>query len=218
MTDVTHSFQWYFIQLSPIAVLVTLVIGVRRFRELPPGLRYLVWLAGFELVLEGVTRVLAHLYHGNLFLMPVYTVGEFCLLALVFRAALQSRAFARAVPWLVGGFAAYALFDSLQTSLLTRFRPGQQLVESVLVLAMVGLYFRKLRNELRVHQLEREPMFWVSTGLFIYFLGYVQIALFSNYLLRYSKELNMTIWAIHALLYMMLYCCYSLALWMRPRK
>jgi hypothetical protein len=61
-------------------------------------------------------------------------------------------------------------------------------------------------------------MFWVSTGLFIYFLGYVQIALFSNYLLRYSQQLNLTIWVIHALLYMLLYSCYSLALWMRPQK
>ena len=65
MTDVTHSFQWYFIQLSPIAVLVTLVIGVRRFRELPPGLRYLVWLAGFELVFQRPDSYLDELISGR---------------------------------------------------------------------------------------------------------------------------------------------------------
>jgi hypothetical protein len=218
MADTPHSFQWYFIQLSPITVLVAFIIGVRRFGRLSQGLRFLVGLTGFVLVLEVITNILSWLHQQNLFLMPIYTVGEFCLLALVYREALQSAAFARAVPWLVGGFTAYALFDSLQSAQLAQFRPGQQIVESVLVLGFVGLYFRKLLNELRVRRLEREPMFWVSTGLFVYFLGYVQIALFSNYLLRYSKQLNLTIWTIHALLFMMLYSCYCLALWMRPQK
>jgi hypothetical protein len=212
------SVQWVLIQGAPITVLIAFVIGLVRFRKLSRGLRYVVILSGFVLVLEIITHALMILGQKNLFLMPVYTVGEFCLLALVYREALQSAFFSRLMPWLVGGFTAYALFDSLQTSLLTQFRPGQQIVQSVLVLLMVGTYFRKLLNELRVRRLEREPMFWISTGLFIYFLGYVQIALFSNYLLRYSQQLNLTIWVIHALLYMLLYSCYSLALWMRPQK
>ena len=198
--------------------MLALGIGLVRFHQLPRGLRFLVWLIGFVLVLEAITRVLREQHRPNLFLMPIYSVVEFCLLALVYREALQSAFFSRLVPWLVGSFTIYALFDSLQTSLLTQFRPGQQVVQSVLVLFIVGAYFRKLLNELMVRRLEQEPMFWISTGLFVYFLGYVQIALFSNYLLRYSKQLNLTIWAVHALLYMLLYSCYSLALWMRPQK
>ncbi|MBO2010984.1 hypothetical protein [Hymenobacter negativus] len=206
------------IQLAPVPVVLALGIGLVRYHQLRRGLRLLVWLIGFVLILEVITRVLREQHRPNLFLMPIYTVGEFCLLALVYREALQSAFFSRLMPWLVGSFTIYALFDSLQTSLPTQFRPGQQVVQSVLVLLIVGAYFRKLLNELVVRRLEQEPMFWISTGLFIYFLGYVQIALFSNYLLRYSKELNLTIWAVHALLYMLLYSCYSLALWMRPQK
>lgn len=156
--------------------------------------------------------------HNNLFLMPFYTAGEFGLLAIVYRYTLQQSWLTKWLPWLVAGFATYVLVDSLLTSELTRFRPGQQVVQGVLILGFVWLYFRKLLNELLVHRLWQEPMFWVSVGLLIYYLGYLQIALFSNYLLRYSSRSGQYIWTIHSLLFIFLYSCYCRALWLSPPK
>ena len=152
--------------------------------------------------------------------MPIYTVGEFILLTLVYRQTLQSVTFTKVVPWLIGGFTAYALFDSLRTpTALEWFRPGQQVVQSLLILGLVALYFRKLLNELRVEKLSRDPMFWVSIGLTVYFLGYLQIALFSNYLMQhYSAQLNQNVWTVEYGLYYVLHFCYAWALWMRPQK
>jgi hypothetical protein len=206
------------IQLALLPILLAAVTGMVRFRRLPPELRYLAVLAVFVLVLEALARLLAWWHQPNLLLMPIYTAGEFCLLVLVYRQALQSTKFTRAAPWLMGLFIAYLLLDSWLAAEPTRFRPNQQVIQSVLLIGLTGLYFRKVLHELRVQQLEREPMFWVSTGLFIYYVGYIQIALFSNYLLSYSLMLNRNIWAIHALLSMVLYGSYCVALWMRPQK
>jgi hypothetical protein len=206
-------------RLTLVPVFVAALIGGVRLRRLQPSLRYLaLGIIGFILPLEVLGLFLLLQHRNNLFLMPIFTIGELWLLALVYRATLQSAAFTRSLPWVVGGFATYAVLDSLVGADLTRFRPGQQVVQSILVLGFVGLYFRKLLQELAVHRLGREPMFWVSTGLLIYFLGYLQIALFSNYLLHYSDALNMNIWAVHSLLFILLYCCYSMALWLRPQK
>ncbi|SFQ58451.1 hypothetical protein [Hymenobacter arizonensis] len=210
--------QTLLIQLAPVPVVVAFLIGLTRFRRLPPALRYLVGLIGFALVIEVISRLLRMQHRSNLFLMPLDAAGEFWLLVLVYRRALQSASFAKAAPWLIASFTAYVLLDSLLFPEMARFKPSVQIIKHLLVLTLAGLYFRKLLHELRVVQLTREPMFWVSTGLFVYSVGYMQIALFSNYLLRYSKQLNMTIWAINAVLYMMLYCIYSFALWMHPRK
>lgn len=210
--------QWLF-RLTLVPVLVAALIGGIRFKQLQPGLRYLAGgLIGFILPLEVLGLVLMLQHRNNLFLMPIYTAGEFWMLAMVYHYALQSVTFTRSLPWLAGGFTAYAVLDSLLGADLTRFRPGQQVVQSILVLGMVGLYFRKLLHELTVRRLSQEPMFWISTGLLIYFLGYLQIALFSNYLLRYSFQLNMNIWAVHSLLFIVLHSCYSIALWLRPQK
>ncbi len=212
------TLQWALIRLSLLPIIVATLIGVVRFRRLTPGLRYLAILVGVVLVLEVISRLLALRHQPNLFLMPFYTAAEFGLLILVYERALAAPLFTRWAPWLMGAFIGYVVLDSWLLAELTRFRPSQQVVGSLLVLALVGLYYRKLLNELRVRHLEREPMFWVSTGLFVYYLGYIQIGLFSNYLLSYSSQLNSNIWAAHALLSMLLYSCYSLALWLHPQK
>lgn len=195
------------------------VSGLLRRRQLPGSLRYLAVLTLFELPLELLGFGLLLLKHNNLFLMPIYTVGELVLLGLLYKRNLQSVAFTRALPWVLAAFTAYVVVDSRAGPGLHWFRPGQQVLQSLLVLGMVALYFRKLLNELRVRSLEREPMFWVSTGLVIYFLGYLQIALFSNYLLsHYSAQFNINVWGIQVLLSIVLHSCYIMALWIRPQK
>jgi hypothetical protein len=156
--------------------------------------------------------------HNNLFMLPVYAAGQLALLVMVYRHTLQSPSFTRWSPALVGAFALYVLLDSLYTPAQGQFRPSQQVVLAVVLVLLAGLYFRQLLTELRVQHLRREPMFWVSAGLVLYNVGYLQIALFSNYLLRYSHRLNMSIWAVHSLLFIALYCCYCRALWLSPPK
>lgn len=204
------------IRLTLVPMVLATVIGVLRFRGLPPNLRAVVWLLGFVLPLNTLAMVLMLHKQNNLFLMPLYAVGEFALLARVYRRTLRSEPALRWLPWLVGGFTLYVLLDSLDVAALRGFRPGQQVVQGLLVLTLVVLYFRQLLHELGVTSLRREPMFWVSVGLFIYNVGYLQIALFSNYLLRYSQQLNLQIWAVHSLLFMFLYGCYIRALLLRP--
>jgi len=174
---------------------------------------------GLELVTEAVVAVLHYHHQPNLFILPIFAAGEFWLLSLSYGHTLQSPAFSRLRPWLAGGFVTYCVLDSLVSPEIARFKPALQIVESALILGLVGLFFRKLLNELRVTRLDREPMYWVSVGLVINHLGGIQIFLFSNFLLsHYSTQLNLDIWAIHALLLVVLYSCYCVALWIRPQN
>ncbi|QKG58399.1 hypothetical protein GKZ68_18245 [Hymenobacter sp. BRD128] len=202
-----------------IILAATAVIGIARFKKLPSNLRYLLVLVGFEAVTELAGNILYAQHRPNLLIYPIFSAGEFWLLALIYDKALKSPAFSLVRPWLAGSFVAYCALDSLFAPEAVHFKPTLQLVESLLILGLVGLFFRKLLNELRISRLDREPMFWVSVGLVINHLGNIQILLFSNFLLsHYSKQLNMNIWAIHALLLMVLYSCYCVALWIRPRN
>jgi hypothetical protein len=205
-------------RLTLVPMLLAGVIGVARFRYLPLNLRYLTGVILFLLPLNTLGLVFLFQRRNNLFIMPIYTASEFALLALVYGHTLQSKRFNQLIPWLVGVFTAYVLFDSLYPAHLIVYRPGQQVLQGLLVICFTLLYFWKLLRELRVTTLRKEPMFWVSAGLLLYFLGYLQIALFSNYILRYSKEFTQLVWAVHSCLFIALYGCYSLALCLPPRK
>lgn len=195
------------------------VAGFARLKRLPANLRYLLALVGLEGITELIVDIMQHHHQPNLFIFPIFSAGEFWLLSLIYDKTLHSPAFSRVRPWLAATFVCYCAIDSLLSPEVARFKPALQLVESVLVLTLVGLFFRKLLRELRVTNLGQEPIFWVSVGLVIYHLGNVQIYLFSNYLLsHYSHQLNINIWDIHALLLVVLYSCYLVALWIRPQN
>lgn len=207
------------LRLMQGVMVVAGISGLLRFRQLSPALRYLAGAVWFGLVLELVVDALASRHMSNLFLLPLDSASGVLLLSMVYRRALASAAFSRVQPWLVGGFILYAgLSGLLVAPEAARFSPLLQVVECLLVLLFVLLYFRKLLNELVVQQLTRDPMFWVSTGLLLYYLGKLQISLFSNYMMQYSKQFNLAVWTLHVLLLAVMYGCFCVALWIRPRN
>ncbi|MGI4866848.1 MAG: hypothetical protein ACRYFZ_23220 [Janthinobacterium lividum] len=203
-------------------VFLAALSGLLRFRRLPPSLRWLALLACFDALMELTVLILSKVLHvkSNLFFIPFVAIGEVGLLFLAYREALRSAAFARALPWVVGLFSAYALLDSLAGLGVVHYATGVQLTADLLQLGLAALYFWQLLHELRVERLRADPFFWVSVGLVVFVLGDMLITLFSNYLLsHYSHRLQVIlILAVRPWFIITLYCCYSLALWMRPPK
>ncbi|MFD1871468.1 hypothetical protein [Hymenobacter bucti] len=196
--------------------------GFTRFRQLPPSLRALTWFAGFETLMEVVNKSLIKVFHfqSNLFLLPLDAIGTVGLLALAYSYALQSAAFSRLMPWVLGAFSSYVLFDTLAGLGTVRYTPSVQVIGDLLMLSLAGLYFQKLLNELRVVRLGRDPFFWMSVGTVIYTLGDLQLSLFGNYILHHvplqAQLITLSLVRISLLFVFYGSCC--LALWMRPQR
>ena len=201
---------------SIVPVVVACAVGAARFRRLEPALRYLVGLVFFELLVEIVSRVLADQHRPNLFVLPIDTLVEFGLLALMYYRASWPTAKGRGLLALIAIFSLVSLFSYTDPASLVRFNSLQRFVESFLVLGLVLLYFYKVIRELVIVHLEKEPMFWVSVGLLLYFSGNVFIFISSNYVIQHSRDLSMKLWDVHAILYMVLNGLYAGALWISP--
>ena len=205
--------------LSACVLLAAGLVGAVKYRALDRCLGYLLALVWFGLAIEVASTIGRIWYHSNLWAIPLDAAGEIWLLSLVYSWALNSTVFTRWRPWIAGAFVLYAILSLALNFEPARFKPAVQVIESLLVLGMAGLYFRKLLNELQVPSLARDPMFWVSAGLVLYSISKLLIALFSNYLLEhYSRQLSLTVWTVNGLLTIVLYLCYLRALWLRPQK
>jgi hypothetical protein len=222
-----QEFLLYFARLAIAPVLIASVIGLVRYRQLILSLRYLTLLACFDSLMELTTSLLqsnfGHKVLGltsNLFLFPFISIGEIVLLTLVYRQVLQSAAFSKVLPWLLGLFTAYALVTSFSQFGLARYAVGLAIVVNLLMLGLAGLYFRKLLNELQVEQLLRDPFFWISVGLAVYGLGNLLISLFSNYIITHcSIQLQFIImWGVRNVFNYLLYASYCVALWLAPAQ
>jgi hypothetical protein len=219
IADVFDDLGWW---LTVVTITGATLLGLARFRQLPASLRYLTLFAGFEATIELTSKLLIRVFHlkSNLFLIPLDAIGSVGLLALAYGHALQSAAFTKAMPWVLGVFGSYVLFDTLTKLGLVGFAPSVQVITDLLFFSFAGLYFQKMLNELQVTHLRREPFFWMSAGTVVYALGDLQLALFSNYILLHiplQQQLT-TISFVRVFLLFTFYSGCFLALWMRPQR
>ena len=213
------SVEQFIMQFSTVPLAGAGVVGLVRYRRLETTRRYLVWLSWLALLVTGVAAWFSSHHRPNLFLAPIDTAIELTLLGLMYRRALQPLAVARYLPLGIGLFllgTALTYVPQLDTA---QFSPVQHFIESVTVLALAICYLRQLlQPPLTLAPLEREPMFWVSAGAVLYFAGSSLIFLTSNLTLFHSRELSLTVWAVHALLYSFLNGFYIVALRVTPRS
>ncbi|GAB2853820.1 hypothetical protein [Hymenobacter ruber] len=207
------------VNLSPVPLVVACVVGLVRYRRYEAVRRYLVWLSWLALLVTAVALWLQRQHRPNLFLAPIDTAIEFTLLGLMYRRVLWPHPVARYLPVGIGLFVVGTALTSWPRPGTVEFSPIQHFIESVAMLLLVMLYYRRVLKTLPVSlaPLEREPVFWISAGVFLYFSANSLIFLTSNLVLFHSKELSLNIWAIHALLYAFLNGFFIVALCLPPQ-
>ena len=211
------SVQQFIMQSSTVPLVGACVVGLVRYRRLETTRRYLVWLSGLALLVTGVAAWFSSHHRPNLFLAPIDTAIELTLLALMYRRALWPLAMARYLPLGIGLFllgTALSYSPRLDTA---QFSPVQHFIASIAITVLALCYLRQLlQPPITIAPLEREPMFWISAGVLLYFAGNSLIFLTSNLTLLHSRELSLNVWAVHALLYSFLNGFYIVALCVNP--
>lgn len=197
------AIQQFIVNFSSVPLVVACMVGVVRYRRYEGTRRYLVWLSWLALLVTAVAMWLVRQHRPNLFLAPIDTAIEFTLLGLMYRRTLWPHPVARYLPVGIGLFVVGTALTCWPRPGKVEFSPIQHFIESVAMLGLVGLYYQRIltTQPVSLAPLEREPMFWVSAGVLLYFSANSLIFLTSNLVLFHSKELSLNIWAIHALLY-----------------
>lgn len=200
------------------AVLIAALMGTYQIRYVPPPLRVLCYLIFFALLTEIVSRALWLSKTPNLFLWPIYTSVEFGLLVWMYSLSLRIVLLTRFWIWLVVAFVSTVVGLELFSSSHPLISNAGRLIESVVVIILTLAFFYITFQNLTVRRLEREPMFWVSSGLLLCFSGNLFVFIFANFVLSYSQKLNYQLWIVHAVLNAFLYSAYTYALWISPKK
>jgi hypothetical protein len=60
---------------------------------------------------------------------------------------------------------------------------------------------------------------WINSGLFIYYVSSLLIFYFGQVITdTFSKELNRYMWIFHAFFSLVMYSCFFVGLWKRPKS
>jgi hypothetical protein len=185
----------------------------------PTALRPLAILTLFSLFTEVFCRVLWLLKLSNLFAFPIYISVEFGLLVWLYSLAMEG-SLLRKVRWpLILTLGVLANLEGiLRSSQGFVIDNAARLLESLLVIGLTLAYYHASLRRPNTAYIWREPLFWVSTGLLLFFAGNFLIYTFINFAFYYHRQQIVQIWLVHAALSSLLYCTYAYALWISPKR
>ena len=172
---------------------------------------YLVWwgtLIGLLALFIG-----AYLHQPNLFLLHIYTIVDFILLSLIFKPVLPQ--FLN--RFLLFGFPLFATINSVFFEHLKTENVLNRSLSALILMFYALSFFTKTLREMKILNLGKEPLFWVSSGVLFYNAASFFIFLFSHYLTP-IHNLWFTYFGIHAIFTILLYICYTIALWVQPKQ
>jgi hypothetical protein len=212
-----HTGLQTFLIYSSFAVIIPFAASALRISKLQQPLRYLAILIFFDFLSEVIIHTCFFLKINNNFLWPIFISIEFGLLSWIYKKELQPTLVARAITYLIPVFITYTLmnwFDNRHAGLSAI----PHFIEGIIILFFVLCYYYKMLKTPVPLQLKHQPMFWLSTGLFIYFSIDSVIFIFSNYIQSFSQHFNNQVWFVHAIFNIILYIFYTLAICSTPEK
>jgi hypothetical protein len=210
-------WEKYFLICSGFTVLIPVSITIVRLNMMVWKWRFLAILIFIDFLAEVIGHILYFLKISNHFLWPVFIPVEFCLILWIYKSELDIMGIGRTVPLLTILFPVYVLVDWIfsKTGGLSAI---PHFIEGILILCLVMcFYVNCMRSDMELH-IERQAMFWLSTGLCIYFAANSVIFLFSNYIQSFSLHFFNQVWFIHAVFNILLYLFYSLTVCLIPGK
>lgn len=155
-------FHWiYFGILS-----ATALIGLVRLSKLSTSSKVMLLLVVITTLSEGIARYLLSIKASNL---PVYHVfGPIEASLIIWAFAKEFRQ--KSLLYLIGIVWLFSIANSLFFESFYTFNSHFFVAEVVLVVCLSVFYFYKLLNQNILYRFAEYPMFWVSTGLLIFFL------------------------------------------------
>lgn len=184
--------------VSVFTNLVPLLAACWKHRSLSGGQWALVVLLGLGLVVQVVAFFLGRAEINNYFLFHVYIPLEFGLFLVVF---YRERLFFAKKGLLLGiglGLAVYGMVNAVWGDGWDRMPATAFLMEGVALVVAGVLYFWQVFREMKIWRVESQPMFWVSLGIWVYFLGGMLIVVFDSALQRVSEDTYFFVWGIHS--------------------
>lgn len=205
----TNITKWA--QLAPLS---PLVVGAIRFRKLSFAQQFFT---GFLLLIA--LNQLAAAIVSDVFLMsnlPLYhlyiLMEGICVFWLYSKRFKNSQQINKKVVWGIVGFASIVLVNGVFIQGIFALPNWSRSLESILVIGVSLYYFYFIFKEGKVQYLDRSFWFWMSSGLLIYFTSNLMLFIFTNMLTNRDDQLFLGVWSIHAVLNMVLYGFYTIAL------
>lgn len=149
---------------------------------------------------ESLGFVLSKLHVNNLPYLHVFTIIEAGFYFLFYSTLFTDKR----IKWLIA--ATFTTFAILAASLafvfdnLWKFNTLSRTIEALIFTIFgLGFFYSLLKSELQM-KLERDPLFWLNSGILLYFMGNFFLFMLYNVLLDIEIQVVNSYWTMHSVI------------------
>ncbi len=197
-----------FAHISAASNLVPAAVGLRNFRKLRAGMRFLAFLSVLACLQLVAENIVGYLYKNNYFLADYYTVVEFSLLTAVFYFSAKSKVSRAILVVLFVAFLVYWVINITHRPDSQSINTNLAMVSRVFLIAIALVGFQGVLAE-GTASISRLPVFWVSFAVAIYSAGTLVLFGLSNDLLRMGLIYFEVAWYVNWVLLIVVNLMYS---------
>lgn len=192
-------------------LLLNLVIWVTKYGHLSSTLRILGFVLLITFLIEGYAAYLMLHRIRNLYLYHLLTPLQYALFSLVFYTALTGAKQKRVILLSIPLYLLVSLLITLYLEGLSEYNSYALSIKNGFIICWTLLYYKDVFEGLKIMRLNREPMFWISTGLFFYSLGSFFIDGLMNQVMGNFFEIANALFYISIFLGYLLYITFLIA-------
>ncbi|WP_420387576.1 hypothetical protein [Roseivirga sp.] len=211
---------FYFIRLSQGLVLLPFLIGLLRLKQHSEIQRILWYLVGASVLTEAIGLYIAEYVvpPNNLAVYNVYAVIQFIFVTRIYYKALQGDVIRKGLDLITILFTLFAVINLIWIQSINSFNTNIIVSSFFFYVALAIVFFYQKLSTAKDVALERNPMFWLNSGMLIYNSGAFLLFVFVNHVITASDDVVMASWRLNAVLSIIQICFYSVALWIRPKE
>lgn len=211
--------------ISSLSIAIPLIVALVRFRQLSHAQKLLSYLVMTSALTEIIANILWYQQLRNLEVYNIYALINFNLLAIILRNQLHLK-WQKPLKIFLICFNGYFIIDALFFKDLNHweynFNSNLTTSASIILVTLALVYFHKLLKEIKYQKLEKNPHFWISSGIIMYYSGTLILFLLGNQVndpeYSYYYELHFAAWGLNSFFNLILNSAYTIALWVSPIK
>jgi len=213
MFDLVYSFATYFF----VVILIPISIGYFRIRALDFIQRQVLILVSVALANEVLATYLRFQGINNLWVFHLFVPVSFFFMMRIYREALKESYPKGLFTLILILFLIFCVINSFFIQSITVFNSNAISLSWVVYIIFSVLFFYQLLKSPASEGLERNPMFWLNTGVLIYYSSTLILFLLVNFLIPEDPKLYASLLGLNILFNIINNIFYSVVLWKTPQ-
>lgn len=202
------------VEISVYIPLVPVIMGIARYFKLSLAQKLLLLMIGLISLNQITSELTTNFYNNqnNLPFFHVYILIEGTFLYLIFAREIVDNRFKLIGSVLSIGLLVVWGYFFFRKDGMQQYPDVTRFMECLIVLFYSFYYFTSTFRRSKIVVLQNQLGFWLAAGCSLYFAGNSLLFLFSKFVNSLSPNTFLLIWTIHAVLTILLYIVYTIAI------